>query len=310
MQALLLQRGAAVNRRIARLWRAAGLEVIVTEDPSEVPKHVQDVAFIGADEFDRNVVAKALDDNPALRAVLWTAESVARIVRFVVDRPRVTSILARPSFEATPAPWELLMVARRMIRPHEPPLAVDDLLHFGASGFDQLVATREAMEAALSRAQTFVDNLKVPGWIPETVGELAHELLMNALYDAPVDAEGRQRFAHDRKGAVRLGVGEAPRLRMCTDGVMLCVHVSDPFGRLTRRHVFEGLARGLQEGELDRSGGGAGLGMAVCHNSSLSIVYDVAQGKQTDVTAFLDLEMTRRDFRSRARSVHFFERHV
>jgi hypothetical protein len=308
--ALLLQRGAAINRRIARIWRAAGLDVVIVEDPDQVHKHVHEVAFIGADEFDRNVVAAALRANPALRAVMWTAESVSRLVRFVVEQPRLTSILGRPDFDSTPDPWELTMVARRMMALDDPPPSVDRFVSAGAGGFEQLVPSTPSMDATTLRAQAFVERLQVPKWIGETVAELVHELLMNALYDAPVDRMGKPRFAHDRKTPVELPPSEAPLLRMFSDGLRLCIQVSDPFGRLLRRHVFEGLDRGLNQGEVDTNGGGAGLGMAVVHNSCQAIVYDVLPEKQTDVTAFIDLEVNRRDFRNRARSIHFFERHA
>ena len=310
MIALLLQRGAAINRRIARLWRAAGLDVIVIEDPDLVHRHIQDVSFIGADEFDRNVVAAALRANPALRAVMWTAESVSRLLRFVVEQPRLTSILGRPSFDTTPDAWELSLVARRMMALHDPLPPLEHLLHYGASGFEQLVPSTASMEATTARAQAFAERLQVPKWMAETVAELVHELLMNALYDAPVDRTGKPRFAHDRKSPIELAPIEAARLRMFCDGMRLCIQVSDPFGRLLRKHVFEGLARGLTQGEVDTSAGGAGLGMAVVHNSCLAIVYDVLPEKQTEVTAFIDLEVNRRDFRTRARSIHFFERHA
>jgi len=41
--------------------------------------------------------------------------------------------------------------------------------------------------------------------------ELAHELLMNAMYDAPVDVQGRPKYAHDRKQSITLDPEEAPR---------------------------------------------------------------------------------------------------
>jgi hypothetical protein len=292
------------------VWKAAGLDVIITEDPNDVEKFSRQVAFLGADEFDRNLVSAALRSNPSLRAVMWTAESVGRLVRFMLEHPGVTSILGRPSFDTTPDPWELSMVARRMMDPADTPLSAEQFLAYGAGGIDVLVPSTAAMDAAVAQTQATVERLQLPSWFGDTVGELTHELLMNALYDAPVDSTGRPRFAHDRKAAVEVAMSEAPRLQVYTDGIRLCVRVSDPFGRLTRAHVFEGLARGLREGEVDRSGGGAGLGMAVCHNSCLSIVYDVAPEAQTDVTAFLDLELNRRDFRSRARSVHFYERRI
>ena len=307
MLALLLQRGAAINRRIARLWRSAGLDVIVLEDPDQVHQHVHDAAFIGADEFDRNVIATALKANPLLRAVIWTAESASRVLRFAVEQPRLISILGRPNFDSTPEPWELTMVARRLSAPRDLP-AVECFLGYGAAGFDQLVPSTDSMEETTVRAQAYAERLHLPKWICETVAELVHELLMNALYDAPIDKEGNARFAHDRKTPIALTPTESPRLRMFTDGLRLCIQVSDPFGRLLRKHVFEGLARALNDKEVDTSAGGAGLGMAVVHNSALAIVYDVLPEKQTDVTAFIDLEVNRRDFRNRARSIHFFER--
>jgi hypothetical protein len=69
-------------------------------------------------------------------------------------------------------------------------------------------------------------------------GELAHELLMNAMYDAPVDAQGRPKYAADRKADIRLTDSERPSVRVATDGSRLVLQVRDPFGRLERRHVF------------------------------------------------------------------------
>ena len=72
---------------------------------------------------------------------------------------------------------------------------------------------------------------------------------MNALYDAPADPSGKARFAHDRKSHVELAPEEAPTLRVGSDGVLIGVQVVDPFGRLEREHVLEGLQRGLQNAE-------------------------------------------------------------
>ena len=48
--------------------------------------------------------------------------------------------------------------------------------------------------------------------------ELAHELLMNAMYDAPTDSRGRPRYSYDRKQDIVLDEGEVPTLRLGTDG--------------------------------------------------------------------------------------------
>ena len=69
---------------------------------------------------------------------------------------------------------------------------------------------------------------------------------------------------------------------------------------------MDGLARGLAGGELDTSHGGAGLGMRVCHNASAAMFFDVAANRHTEVTALFELEMNLREFRTQAKSLHFW----
>ncbi len=61
----------------------------------------------------------------------------------------------------------------------------------------------------------------------------------------------------DRRAHVVLEAHERATVQMGTDGTRLVLQVRDPFGGLQRRHVFDGLARGLA-GEMDKSHGGAG----------------------------------------------------
>jgi hypothetical protein len=71
--------------------------------------------------------------------------------------------------------------------------------------------------------------------------------------------------------------------------------------------VFAGLARGLKGGQMDQSHGGAGLGMTVCHNSTVAMLYDVTRGQKTEVTGIFDLDLNLREFRTQAKSLHYFE---
>jgi hypothetical protein len=82
--------------------------------------------------------------------------------------------------------------------------------------------------------------------------------------------------------------------------------VRDRFGGLLRKHVVDGLARGLAGGEMDQSHGGAGLGMSVCHHNALAIFFDVGRGRHTEVTAVLELDLNLREVRTLARSLHLF----
>jgi hypothetical protein len=304
LRAIVLERNKLVGRRIARIWTAAGLPTQCCEDPAALPAALPGVGFLVADAFDGDTVRAALRDRRDLRAGLFSAEPLDRLLRHVTDEPRLSSVFGRPAFDATPREWELALVARRLVHP-DGPVPFSAYLAWGHTGYKETVASSGQRDEAVAHVQRYVERLGLPRRVGEMLGELAHELLMNALYDAPVDAQGRPRFAHDRKAQVELPPAEAAVLRVGCDGVRLAIQVSDPFGRLERRHVFGGLARGLR-GQMDASHGGAGLGMTVCLGSTVGLVFDVIPGRQTAVTGLFDLDLNLREFRGQAKSVHFF----
>ena len=197
------------------------------------------------------------------------------------------------------------MVVRRLVtQSGPPPLAA--YLDWGMSSIELSVRSTADRDSAVVRIQEFITALQVPKRVAEMFGELGHELIMNAIYDAPADASGRPKYAGDRKADVRLSDAECPTIRLATDGSNLVLQVRDPFGRLERRHVFDGLARGLAGGEMDTTHGGAGLGMMVCHNASSAMFFDVARGRYTEVTALFELDMNLRELRTQAKSLHFW----
>ena len=196
------------------------------------------------------------------------------------------------------------MVARRLAG--SAPAPISAYLDWGFASLDLDVRTTSDRDLAVHKIQDFVASLQLPKRVAEMFGELGHELLMNAMYDAPVDAQGKPKYAADRKADIKLVETERPMVRLATDGSKLVLQVRDPFGRLERRHVFDGLARGLAGGEMDQSHGGAGLGMMVCHNSSSAMFFDVAKGRHTEVTAVFELDMNLRELRTQAKSLHFW----
>jgi hypothetical protein len=307
MKAIVLERNKLVNRRIARLWTCAGLDVTVIEDPAELAKHIPDAQLLGADVFDGEQVRSALRENAQLRAVLWTAEPIDRTLRHALEEPRLSNIFGRADFASTPRDWELVMAARRLLRPSEPGPPFASYFAWGFTGFQEQIRDTAGRDATVARVQKYIEKLGVPKRVSEMFGELAHELLMNAIYDAPVDAAGQPRFAHDRKANVQLDDKDAATLRLACDGTRLAIQVIDPFGRLERKHVFQGLARGLKGGQMDQSHGGAGLGMTVCHNATVAMLFDVQRGQKTEVTGVFDLDLNLREFRTQAKSLHYFE---
>ena len=304
MQVVILERNKLVGRKVARLFMAAGASAVTVEDPAGVAAHLGGAQVLCADTFDGDLVAEQTRARPGLRGVLWTAEPLRRSLRYLVETSTIDHVLGRRDFESPPRAWEVTMLARRLAGVPAPPLGA--YLDWGFTALDIAVKTTADRDAAAAKIQDFIGALAVPRRIAEMFAELGHELIMNAMYDAPVDAHGRPKYAADRKADIVLAEHERPVVRLATDGSRLALQIRDPFGRLERRHVFDGLARGLAGGELDRSGGGAGLGMMVCHNASTAMFFDVVPNQKTEVTAVFELDLNLREFRASAKSLHFW----
>jgi hypothetical protein len=303
MNAVIFERNKLVGRRVARLFAATGMSTVTIDDPAALLPALEGAHVLCGDAFDGDLIAEQCRARADLRGVLWTAEPLRRALKYTSESP-IDHVLARKDFESPPRAWETLMVARRLTGAARPPFG--SLLDWGASISGYRVRTTEDRDAVVERIQAFVAQLAVPKRVAEMFGELAHELIMNAMYDAPVDAQGRPKYAGDRKARIELADDERPIVHVGTDGTYLALQVQDPFGRLERRHVIDGLARGLSGGEMDTSHGGAGLGMAVCHNAASAMIFDVAPGRHTEVTALFELDLNLREFRTQAKSLHFW----
>ncbi len=135
------------------------------------------------------------------------------------------------------------------------------------------------------------------------------ELLMNAIYDAPVDKKGKPLHNFkSRSETVLLTREQTARLRFATDGLFLAISVEDPFGVFKKETIFQYLQnnyfnRGTDEHE--KSGkGGAGKGLYMITENSDLVIYNVAPGLKTEVIALFDLDTTKD---RKNTSLHYFE---
>ena len=309
MRAIVLERNKQVGRRLVRYFLSAGVEAVVVEDPAQVPPAVADpaVSWVCADGFDGDAVRDACRARPGIRGMLWTAEPLRRSLRHLAECNSINHVLGRKDFESAPRAWEMMMVLRRALDPAAGPPPRPAYLDWGYTGFEERVGSTAQRDIVVQRVQDFVLALQVPKRLGEMMSELAHELLMNAMYDAPVDLNGVHKYAVDRKAEITLAPDEHALVRLATDGTRVVLQVRDRFGGLLRRHVVDGLARGLAGGEMDQSHGGAGLGMAVCHHNALAMFFDVSRGRHTEVTAMIELDFNLREVRTLARSLHLFD---
>lgn len=138
---------------------------------------------------------------------------------------------------------------------------------------------------------------------------VADELFTNAVYNAPVDADGRPRFrALTRSVDVQLLPGEVVDFELRFGGGRLALAVRDPFGSLTRERMVGYFARHFESGvaRLEGKSGGAGVGLHQVFESATQLVVSLEAGRRTEVVALFDSARSYRDFASRGKSLNVF----
>lgn len=143
---------------------------------------------------------------------------------------------------------------------------------------------------AIDTVLDFAKESKIRSRLRQGIGQVCEELLMNALYDAPVDESGVQVFAeidpHDRVATC------SPRpvsIRYAATETQFAIAVRDRYGRLAKNTIIAYINKCLtSDNQIDRKTYGAGLGLYIVANAAASYVVNVAYDIATEVICTFD----------------------
>ena len=163
---------------------------------------------------------------------------------------------------------------------------------------------------ALEQTRSFMgEEVGLRSRIVEQLATVVDELVSNAFYNAPIDADGSRPYAHlPRTEEVNLGSSENSELKMMSDGRRVGVAVSDPYGSLTASTVLDYLAKCFRKGsdQVDQKEGGAGLGLYYVFESVSQFIVNVAPGQRTELIGLVDVDISYREFVARCKSINIF----
>jgi hypothetical protein len=313
----LLERNRSVLARAARVMRAAAnLDwVAADEDPlvvrAQLAADAQLVACEGAD------AAIALDwmgaACPRCKLVAWSHDP-APLLALAERDDRLVSLIGWPSFQSMPRAWEIALATRTVLAPGPESTMLGDVFAGAPVVAERFPSSQADRDGVVGEIGDLVERVGAADRVSARIAGVAHELVMNATYDAPVGADGEPRYAHDRRAPVTLDRGELPLVRFATDGQLVALQVSDRFGRLTRDQVLASILRGAGAGSanaadvVDPSYGGAGLGLWRVYSLAAVTIVDIIPGHTTCVTAVFDVDVGAREARNLPPSLHLFDR--
>lgn len=259
-----------------------------------------------ADERRRvfEAVASADGDGPRL-LLLHAAANDYRTLFQELQQHGLANLLAH---DREVSPRELIVTLQKILRYDI--FGLDKYFGWGVESFDQRIRSSRETRDAVDEATAFAGGLDIHPRLVENLATVVHELLTNALYNAPVDGAGAARFMHlPRTTEVTLDPDEEVILTVCCDGQQLGVSVADSFGAMTKDQSLDYLAKcmrreGAQEHRANK--GGAGLGLYMTFDSLNHLVLNIRPHERTEVIGLIDIRGSYRDFVKRGKSFNIF----
>ena len=186
------------------------------------------------------------------------------------------------------------------------------VLPWGTHLVELQISSSEDKDEVFGRIEAFMGAMGIRGRLVARLQDVADEMLMNAVYDAPVDWDsGVNRFADlARQERVALDPEDRPTLSFGSDGRTFGISVSDPFGgldpRVLKRYIAKGLRRGADQ--IDRKVGGAGLGLYLLFKSLNSMSLHLSPGRRTEVMGLVDIRGSYRALTQAPKSLNLLVR--
>jgi hypothetical protein len=170
---------------------------------------------------------------------------------------------------------------------------LEKFMPWGVRIYSMLVGDYQEKSVAIAAVSDFAAAMGVRRKYRESIEQCIDELLMNALYDAPTDTEGKQMFAEvPTKTRISLRMEQKAVIQYACDGNQFAVSVRDSFGALKKDIVVKYIDKCLHAGEqqIDRKAGGAGLGLYIIANSTSQFVVNLYPGVATECVCTFALD--------------------
>jgi hypothetical protein len=179
---------------------------------------------------------------------------------------------------------------------------VEKYLAWGALVHERPVKTYDEKRRALADLARFAVEAGARRPVAARVEDVADELIMNAIYDAPAIRHGVS-----PREAAALDPDVPACLRFACDGRTLGVSVRDRYGELTKEAILDSVTRArAQRDPRPDPRAGAGLGLHMVVRSVVRFVANIDPGRLTEVIGLFDLDATGREQDGCAKSLHIF----
>ncbi len=252
-----------------------------------------DLVFV--DPANLELARSVSQKSPDVKLVLMTSELVPSYLPALKSLERIPNIVSRDEGDRLFTVKNILTTANKLLGGDL--FGLEKYLSWGVDVQSRGVVSSRSRADLIADMSSYFEKVGIRRSNRDRMSLVLEEMLMNAIYDAPVGADGRSLYNHlPRTTEVSLKPSEQGLLRFATDGMLIAVSVQDPFGQLRGttllkylEHNYSSSAMGGGNPEDGKGGAGRGLHQIV-ENSDL-VVFNIEPGKKTEAIALFNVEV-------------------
>lgn len=237
------------------------------------------------------IAAKAREKNKNVNTVFLTSEDAEGYLEKLKLYPFLSNVVSQSEGDRAFTIKSILSTVSKIV--NNDYFGLEKHLNWGTEIRERKIASSTDRPATIAEMSEKLLALGLRKTLVSRCECVVEELLMNALYAAPVDTAGKPRYNHlSREAVIELEPSEQPSFSFGCDGMFLGVSVRDPFGSLKRETILDYLFSCFAgvESSLHKDKGGGGLGIFMILRSATLTIFNVDQGASTEVIALFDLE--------------------
>lgn len=236
------------------------------------------------------LIPKATEIQPGIQSVLMTNKGAPSYFRILRKYPFINNIVLRNDEDRTFTLKNFIVTISKLITKDY--FGLEKYLSWGVTIQEQLINHSEQRDKAIAEMEQHFSNQGLRRTQLSKCSLVVEEMLMNAIYDAPVDDSGKPLYNHvNRTVPVSLSKGQEAKLRYACDGFLIAVSVSDPFGALKQDTVLEYLEKcyaGNFDNDMEK--GGAGRGLFLMMESSDLLVININKDICTEFIVIFNID--------------------
>ncbi|MGZ3425022.1 MAG: hypothetical protein ACXVCV_00170 [Polyangia bacterium] len=299
---LIVSSEASMRRSLKRLMTATGAVTEFVNDLSKLPDEAPSLIAVDL----RSSSAPSMKDIekvfPDVRLIaIVGGQDFGQMIE-AVKSPRCSSVI---TYDEKFEPEDFIVTVTKLL--HGQVFGLQKYFPWGVTLYNMEIAGYEEKVKAIDVLNAYAELAGARGPVRDRMALVAEELMINAMYHAPVDDNGKPLYQHlPRKEMSGKIFDRGVKVACASNGQLFAVAVRDAYGSLDKETVVKFLSKGTQKSLTpEQKESGAGLGLVTALKNANKLVFNLAPGHGTEVIALFDLDLLAKG-RPGVRAVHVF----